>query len=78
MIYKSTFKFEPTMEDNKKQKVFIVTCTKIYNAEMEVVADSKDEAVNWAQNHINILDEQNRWFFGEATADYADEQRHYD
>lgn len=45
---------------------------------MEVVADSKDEAVNWAQNHINILDEQNRWFFGEATADYADEQRHYD
>ncbi len=66
------------MEENKKQKVFKVICTKIYNAEMEVVADSKDEAVNWAQNHINILDEQNRWFFGEATADYADEQRHYD
>lgn len=63
------------MEENKVCKVFRVTCTKIFNAEMEVMASSSDEAVEWAQEHINILDEQNRWIFGEATADYADEER---
>lgn len=51
---------------------YIVYCTKIYNGCMEVEAKSSEEAVEWAQEHISQLDDECNWFFGEATADYAD------
>lgn len=55
-------------------KKYRVTCTKIYNGEIVVLASSSAEAVKRAQDHIDLLDEQNHWDFGEATADYADEE----
>lgn len=51
---------------------YIVNCTKIYNGCMEVEAKSSEEAVEWTQEHISQLDDECNWFFGEATADYAD------
>ena|GEM_PF-5961837 len=51
---------------------YIVNCTKIYNGCMEVEAESSEEAVRWAQEHINKLDDEGNWSFGEATADFAE------
>ena len=39
---------------------------------MEVEAESSEEAVRWAQEHTNKLDDEDNWSFGEATADFAE------
>ena len=54
-------------------KTFIVTCTRIFNGDLEVQADSADEAVSIAQERLDEVD----WQFGEETADYADEINKY-
>lgn len=48
---------------------YIVDCTKIYNGTLEVEAESKQEALAYAEQHLDEVD----WEFGEATADYAEE-----
>ena len=46
-----------------------VTCTRIYNAYMEVEAESAHEARLMANERLEEVD----WEFGEQTADYAEE-----
>lgn len=50
---------------------YIVYCTKIYNGSVEVDADCKEDALDIAEQSIN--DGKVEWEFGEATADYAEE-----
>ena len=58
---------------------YIVNCTKIYNGCLEVEANSSDEAMEWAQEHINILDDEDNWFFGETTVDFAElDEKNYE
>lgn len=46
-----------------------VTCTKIYNGTIRVEAESQEEAMQYAQEHLDQVD----FDFGEITVDYADE-----
>lgn len=48
---------------------YIVSCTKISNGTLEIEANSKEEAIEYAKKHIDEV----IWIFGEATADYAEE-----
>ena len=58
---------------------YIVNCTKIYNGCLAVEANSSDEAMEWAQEHINILDDEDNWFFGETTVDFAElDEKNYE
>ena len=50
-------------------KTFLVTCTQIHNASLEVVAETKEEAMQYEEEHLDSLN----WEFGERTVDYAEE-----
>ena len=49
-----------------------VCCTKIYNGSVEVEAENYSEAIELARMLIDK--DKVDWEFGEATADYAEEQ----
>jgi len=47
---------------------FYVTCTKIYNGVMEVEADSPNEAMDYASEHLDECEFE----YGETTVDYVE------
>ena len=49
--------------------IYQVTCTRIYNGQLEVEAESKEEALRIAEERLSDVD----WDFGEETCDYAEE-----
>ena len=53
-------------------KKYIVTCTMIHNATIEVEANDKEQAFELAQNKLDS-DEVN-WIFGEKTIDYVERE----
>jgi len=55
-------------------KRFIVTCTMIHNGIMFVDAENSFEALDIAQNKLYENVDCINWDFGEATADYAEEE----
>lgn len=55
-------------------KTFIVRCTKILNGAMIIKAENSEDAVKEAQDMLNGNVDCIDWDFGEATADYADEE----
>ena len=55
-------------------KRYIVTCTKILNGVMFIDAENSEDAVKSAQEKLNENVDCIDWDFGEATADYAEEE----
>jgi hypothetical protein len=51
---------------------YIVNCTKIYNGFIEVEAESKEDALELANEKLGDNSEECNWSFGEMTVDYAD------
>lgn len=62
------------LNDNmaKKKKEFIVTLTMIYNATVEVEADSADKAIEYVNENIDTLAPDSIFNRGEKTVDFAD------
>lgn len=55
-----------------KKKTFIVTLTMIYNATVEVKAESASKATQYAHDNLDTLAPDSIFNKGEKTVDFAD------
>ena len=53
-------------------KKYIVACTMIHNASIELEANDEEQALELAQNKIDFGEVN--WIFGEKTIDYVEEE----
>lgn len=54
------------------KKIFNVTLTMIWNATIEVEAESAEQAIQHVQNNLDELAPDSIFSFGEITVDYAE------
>lgn len=55
-----------------KKKIFTVTLTMIYNATVEVEAESADKATEYVHNNLDTLAPDSIFDKGEKTVDFAE------
>lgn len=55
-----------------KKKIFTVTLTMIYNATVEVEAESEDKATEYVHNNLDTLAPDSIFDKGEKTVDFAE------
>ena len=56
-----------------EKKRFNVVCTMIHNGNIEVQAESEEDALNIVNRMLSIDKSCANWVFGEITADYIEE-----